>query len=180
MCSPVGFSDGLISVFQVKISQITIDYDKLPQLFQVSKFLYIFFKFLTDFVDWKFEKGQQGKKVLSSRLLRSVFLVFKWNCLKLTPKMTKISKFSKSQRFYAFFSNFWQTLWIGTLEKVNNVEMCYPVGYSEEFIAVFLVKMSLIKTKNDEKQKLFPILNVFFAFSVKISTDFVDWNVLRG
>ena len=94
--------------------------------------------------------------------------------------MTKISKFSKSQRFHAFFSNFWQTLWIGTLEKVNNVEMCYPVGYFEEFIAVFLVKMSLIKTKNDEKQKLFPILNVFFAFSVKISTDFVDWNVLRG
>ena len=119
MCSPVGFSDGLISVFQVKISQIPTDYDKIPQLFQVSKFLCIFFKFLTDFVDWKFGKGQQGKKVLSSGLFRSVFSVFKWNCLKLTPKMTKVSKFSKSQRFYAFFSNFWQTLWIGTLEKVN-------------------------------------------------------------
>ena len=54
--------------------------------------------------------------------------------------------------------------------------MCCPVGVSEEFIAVFLMEMSHIDTEND-KNLTFPIFQCIF---VPVSTDFVDWNVLKG
>ena len=57
---------------------------------------------MTDFVDWKVEKGQQGTNLLSSRLFRRV------NCssqvekkLKLAPNLTKNPKFSTFQKFHA-------------------------------------------------------------------------------
>ena len=104
-CSPVGFSDGLISVFQVKISQSTTDYDKIHQIFQVSKFLCIFFKFLTDFVDWNNEKSQQGKNVLSSRLFWCVNFSFLSENVS-NYNRQKSPKISNFQRFYAFCFKF--------------------------------------------------------------------------
>ena len=53
-----------------------------------------------------------------------------------------------------FFPNFRQTLWIGTLKRVNKERMCYPVGFPEEFIVVFQVKMFQIDTENDKKPKM--------------------------
>ena len=49
------------------------------------------------------------------------------------PKIFQISKI--------LFPNFRQTWSIGTLKRVNKERMCSPVGFSEEFIAVFGVKM---------------------------------------
>ena len=45
------------------------------------------------------------------------------------------------QRFHAFFPCFQQTLQIGTLKRVNKGRMCCPLGFPEEFIAVFSVTM---------------------------------------
>ena len=56
--------------------------------------------------------------------------------------------------------------------------MCCPKGFSEEFISFFLLKMSQINTKNDKKRK-FLNFQCFYAFFVEVSTDSVDWKVLR-
>ena len=64
ICSPVGFSDALILVFYLKMSQTNTEYDKSSWIFQFAKVLcHFFFKFLTDFVNWNIEKGQQRKNV---------------------------------------------------------------------------------------------------------------------
>ena len=57
--------------------------------------------------------------------------------------------------FMYFFINFRQTLWTGTLRRVNKEEMSCPVGFSEDFIAVFLVKIFQIGSENDKKLKVF-------------------------
>ena len=44
--------------------------------------------------------------------------------------------------------------------------MCCPVGFSEEFIAIFQVKMSQIDTKNDKKPKVLQFLSIY-AFLLK-------------
>ena len=81
---------------------------------------------------------------------------------------TEIDKNPKSfqiQRFYAIFPrNFQRTLWIGTLNKVNKERICCPVGFFEDFIAVFWVKMSQIETKNAKKLKVFPFSKCFSIF----------------
>ena len=40
--------------------------------------------------------------------------------------------------------------------------------------------MSQINTENDKKPKTFQFLMFLYIFSVKVSTNLVDWNVLRG
>ena len=50
---------------------------------------------------------------------------------------------------------------------------------SEEFVDVSLVKMWLIDTKVTKITK-FANFQIFNAFFVKVLTDFVDWNVLKG
>ena len=42
------------------------------------------------------------------------------------------------------------------------------------------MKKSQVDTENDKVPKIFPIFKVFMLFFVKVSTDFVDWNVLKG
>ena len=56
--------------------------------------------------------------------------------------------------------------------------MCCLLGFSEEFVAVFVVKLSHFDTENDKEPKIFQYRR-FYAFFVKVSTDFVDWNVLK-
>ena len=72
---------------------------------------------------------------------------------------------------------------MGTWINVNKERMeslrC-PVGFSEEVIVVFLVKMSQIDTGNDKKTKFFHFSKVFMHFFLRISTDCMDWNVLMG
>ena len=44
----------------MKMSEIDIEIDKNPRSFSIFKDFFAFFpKFLTDFVDWNIEKGQQ-------------------------------------------------------------------------------------------------------------------------
>ena len=58
---PVVFTEEIIAMFCSKMSQIDIENDKNPKSFQFSKISCISSKFLTDFVNWNVEKGQQGK-----------------------------------------------------------------------------------------------------------------------
>ena len=58
------------------MSQIDTESDKNPKNFQFSKISCNFSKFLTDFANWNVEKGQQGKKVLSSMLRKEISTVF--------------------------------------------------------------------------------------------------------
>ena len=56
-------------MFKMKMSQIDSEIDKNLRNFSIFKDIFAFFsKFLTDFVDWNVEKGQQGKNVLSTSL----------------------------------------------------------------------------------------------------------------
>ena len=58
---PEVFIEERIPMFQLKMSQIDTENDKKPKSFQFSKISCIFSKFLTDFVNWNVEMGQQGK-----------------------------------------------------------------------------------------------------------------------
>ena len=58
---PVVFNEEITAMFCLKMSQIDTENDKNPKSFQFSKISCIFSNFLTDFVNWNVEKGQQGK-----------------------------------------------------------------------------------------------------------------------
>ena len=47
-------------MFGIKMSQIDTENDNNPKIFQYSKFLCIFPKFLTGFVDWNVKQKQSG------------------------------------------------------------------------------------------------------------------------
>ena len=47
-------------MFGIKMSQIDTENDNNPKIFQYSKFLCIFPKFLPDFVDWNVKQKQSG------------------------------------------------------------------------------------------------------------------------
>ena len=71
VCCPVGFSEVIIAVFHMK-KKLTPKVTKIPKFFIFQSSYAFFVKFLTYFVDWNVEKGQQRKSVLSSRLFRKV------------------------------------------------------------------------------------------------------------
>ena len=57
---------------------------------------------MTDVVDWKGKKGQQGSSLLSSRRFRRVKCGFQVEKkLELEPNLTKNQNFSNFQKFYA-------------------------------------------------------------------------------
>ena len=88
-------------------------------------------------MDWNVEKGQQGTYVLSSRLFGTVFLLFFWwQCLKLTPKVTKKPKLSNFQCFYAFFDKLSTVFVDSKVLKCQKETVRCPVGSFEEIIAV--------------------------------------------
>ena len=55
--------------------------------------------------------------------------------------------------FLHIFPNLRLTLSTGTLEWINKLKMCCPVGFSEEFIE-FVLKVPPIDTGNDQKPKI--------------------------
>ena len=69
--------------------------------------------------------------------------------------MTKIPTFSNIQIFMHFLSEFLTNFVDRNLKRVNKETICSPVGFSEKFISVFLVKMSQIDTGNDKNHKTF-------------------------
>ena len=75
--------------------------------------------------------------------------------------------------------NFRQTSSTATFKRVNKERMCRPVDFSEEFVAVFIVKMSQIDTEDDKNPK-FSNFQSFYAFFVEVSTNFEDWKILKG
>ena len=61
--------------------------------------------------------------------------------LKLTPKKSKFSKVFSFQNFYAFFPKFATDFVEWNVEEGHKKKMCCRVGFSEQFIAVSLVKI---------------------------------------
>ena len=53
------------------------------------------------------------------------------------------------------------------------------VVFSEEVIAFFWMKMSQIDTEKEKNNKIYQFSKCSCIF-VKVSTAFVDWNVLKG
>ena len=117
------------------MSQSDTENDKNPQIFQFSKILGIFPVFRRTLL-LNVEKSQQGKKVLSSRLF--------W-CVNFSFLSENVSNYNRQKSpnypilkdFMQFVPNFWQTLWIGTLNKVNKERICSPVGFSDALFSVF-------------------------------------------
>ena len=66
---PVGFSEEIMAIFQIKKPQIDTENEINLKSFH---FLQFFVKFLTDFVDSNALRGQRGKGWLSSSLLLGV------------------------------------------------------------------------------------------------------------
>ena len=79
-------------------------------------------------------------------------------------QIKKTQNFSIFKDFIHFFPHFRQTLWIGTLKRVNKEKMCCPTSFSDEFIAVFLVKMSQIITETYKNPKTFQYSKFLFIF----------------
>ena len=67
------------------------------------------------------------------------------------------------------------------VEKVQQGKnvLSNTIGFSEEVNSVFQLKMFQIDTENGKKYIYFFNFQGFYAFFVKVSTDFVDWNVLK-
>ena len=65
------------------------------------------------------------------------------------------------------------------LKTLNMVLVRCPVGFSEEMMAVFQKKKFQIDTGNDKKLKIFQF-SKFLCIFVRVSRDFLDWNVLQG
>ena len=58
--------------------------------------------------------------------------------------------------------------------------MCCRFGLSEEFIAVFRMKMSQIDTENYKKAKNSHFSRILCRFFGEVLTEFVDWIVSKG
>ena len=59
---------------------------------------------------------------------------------------------------------------------VNKERMCCRVGFSEEFTAVFHVKISQIDTENDKNPKKTPSFQRFYVLFPQFSTNFDNCN----
>ena len=139
------------------LSENVSNYHRLwqnSQLFHFWKFLCVFFYIFDRVCGLEGWKGQQGKKVLASRLFRCVNFSF-WNENVSNYNRQKSPKYPILKDFMQFVSNFRQTLWIGTLNKVNKERMCSPVCFSDGLISVFQVKISQITTDYDKIPQLF-------------------------
>ena len=63
---PVGFSEAMMAVFQIKKSQIYTEKTKFSKFSILQSFFAFFVEVSTDFLDWIVSKIQQGKGWLSS------------------------------------------------------------------------------------------------------------------
>ena len=68
----VGFSEEIIAVFEMKKSPLEPKMTKIPKFSNFQRFHAFFTSFLTDFVDWNAQKGQQRTNALSIRLFSRV------------------------------------------------------------------------------------------------------------
>ena len=90
-------------MFWLKMSYIDTGNDKNLKISNFYGFYAFFSKFLMNVMDWNAKTGQQGRNVLSSRLLRRV------NCSFLVKKLqidTEIDKKPKTFQFSKVFCNF--------------------------------------------------------------------------
>ena len=96
---------------------------------------------MTDFVDRKVTKGQQGTSLLSNRLFDELIAVFNLKKTQIGTKFDKKPKFFQFLKsFIQMLSKFRQTSRIGMLKTVIKVSICCEVVFNEKIIAVFTLK----------------------------------------
>ena len=79
-----------------------------------------------------------------------------------------LRNFSIFKDFMCFSPNFRETLWIGTLKRVNKERMCCLLAFLEEITAVFQVTLLQIDIENDKEPRIFQFSKVLCIF-VKVS-----------
>ena len=98
---PVGFFEEIIAVFKIKkISNSHRKRQKLPNFSIFQSFYKFFVKFLTQSVNWKILKGQQGKSWLSSKLVEKIIAFFKMKMSQIDTKNNKFSTIFKDFRHF--------------------------------------------------------------------------------
>ena len=96
---------------------------------------------MTDFVDRKGTRGQQGTSLFSSRLFRRVNCGFQvegdpnWHRIG-----QKTQKFPIFKNFMRLLSKYRETSRIGMLRTVIKVSICCAVVFNEKIVAVFMLK----------------------------------------
>ena len=164
--------------FRWKCLKLTPKMTKIPKFFNFQRFHAFFPNFRQTLWIGTLKRVNKDGICCSVGFSGKFYAVFRWKCLKLTPKMTKNSKFFNFQRFHAFFPNFRQTLWIGTLKRVNKDGICCSVGFSGKFYAVFRWKCLKLTPKMTKNSKLLKFQ--IFSHFLFVSIDLVDRNVLNG
>ena len=124
-----------------------------PKSFKFSKFLSIFVKVSTVFLDWNVLQCQQKTNCCPVDFNEEIVAKFEWKCFKLTPKMTKNLKFPNFQRFYPFFVEVSTAFLDWTVLKNQKETTRCPVVFNEEIVAMFWLKMSQIDTEINKISK---------------------------
>ena len=75
-CCPVGFSEEIIAVCELKNLKLTSKMTKIPKFSNFQRFYAFISKFSTDFVDLNIEKGQQGTKCSPAGFSEEFIVVF--------------------------------------------------------------------------------------------------------
>ena len=118
-----------------------------PKSFKFSKFLSIFVKVSTVFLDWNVLQCQQKTNCCPVDFNEEIVAKFEWKCFKLTPKMTRNLKFPTFQRFHPFFVEVSTVFLDWTVLKDQKEKICCPEDFIEEIVALFWLKMSQTDTE---------------------------------
>ena len=138
---------------------------KIPKIIPFSKIFCLFPQFLTDFVNWNFEKGQQGEKLLSSRVFLRDCSFLSENVSNWHQKLQKTRNFPIFKIFMHFLLKVRQTSWIGMFWSVNKEWVCCQIVFYEERIAMFWMKMSQIDTENDKNPRIYQVSKILCILS---------------
>ena len=83
VCCPVVFKDEMVSVFRLKKSQLETEIDKIPQIFQFSKFYAVFLKNFQQTLEIGIVERVNKEQMLSRMLSGTINAAFQmknvWN-----------------------------------------------------------------------------------------------------
>ena len=114
---PVGFSEEIVAVIQMKKSQFDTENDKNHKTLHFSKFLRNF-RQIFDRLRGSTRKKSGCPEVFSEEYI--AFFTMKMS--QIDTEKAKVPNFLNFKKFYAFIPNFGRNLWIGTLKIVQQGE----------------------------------------------------------
>ena len=139
----------------MKMSKLTPKVKEIPN-FPIFKDFRHFSNFLTDFVDWNVEKGEQRKILLSSSCYEEFFAFFEMKTSQMDTENDKNPKGFQFSKILGISSSLTDSVdW--NVEKGKQGNNLLSSSRYEEFIAFLEMKKSQIDTENDKNPKLFNI-----------------------